>query len=231
MQNEERINGLETQVRTLKRIVYGFGCLLVAGVVVSATNMQPSPPSSYPNVIKAYSIEADFIVAKNTISGDTINGDTINGDTISGDTISGNTIEAVTEIKTDMIKANVITSQRTIADSIKVKTTIQSPRFEVRDFFNNVPIAALCQGRHGAELRIGDNAGVRVITLGLGAGAGGRLWFNDILSSGKVNVDSGTLILGTDRDGGYMRIKNVKNNELVTDLYVDSSGSGRVTIK
>jgi len=36
MQNEERINGLETQVRTLKRIVYGFGCLLVAGVVVAA---------------------------------------------------------------------------------------------------------------------------------------------------------------------------------------------------
>ena len=36
MQNEERINGLENQVRTLKRIVYGFGCLLVAGVVVAA---------------------------------------------------------------------------------------------------------------------------------------------------------------------------------------------------
>ena len=36
MQNEERINGLETQVRTLKRIVCGFGCLLVAGVVVAA---------------------------------------------------------------------------------------------------------------------------------------------------------------------------------------------------
>jgi hypothetical protein len=36
MQNEERINGLENQVRTLKRIVYGFGCLLVAGIVVAA---------------------------------------------------------------------------------------------------------------------------------------------------------------------------------------------------
>jgi hypothetical protein len=36
MQNEERINVLETQVRTLKRIVCGFGCLLVAGVVVAA---------------------------------------------------------------------------------------------------------------------------------------------------------------------------------------------------
>ena len=43
MQNEERINGLETQVRTLKRIVYGFGCLLVAGVVVSAMSLQTIP--------------------------------------------------------------------------------------------------------------------------------------------------------------------------------------------
>ena len=32
MQNE--ITELRNQVRTLKRIVYGFGCLLVAGVVV-----------------------------------------------------------------------------------------------------------------------------------------------------------------------------------------------------
>ena len=36
MQNE--ITELRNQVRTLKRIVYGFGCLLVAGVVVSATS-------------------------------------------------------------------------------------------------------------------------------------------------------------------------------------------------
>jgi hypothetical protein len=36
MQNEERINGLETQVRTLKRIVYGFGCLLFFGLQISA---------------------------------------------------------------------------------------------------------------------------------------------------------------------------------------------------
>ena len=34
MQNE--ITELRNQVRTLKRIVYGFGCLLVAGVVVSS---------------------------------------------------------------------------------------------------------------------------------------------------------------------------------------------------
>ena len=52
MQNEERINGLETQVRTLKRIIYGFGCLLVAGVVVSATSLQ-----SVPDVIQAKRIE------------------------------------------------------------------------------------------------------------------------------------------------------------------------------
>ena len=36
MQNEERINGLETQVRTLKRIVYGFGCLIIFGLQISA---------------------------------------------------------------------------------------------------------------------------------------------------------------------------------------------------
>ena len=53
MQNEERINGLETQVRTLKRIVYGFGCLLVAGIVVGATSLQ-----TVPDVIQAKSFEA-----------------------------------------------------------------------------------------------------------------------------------------------------------------------------
>ena len=52
MQNEERINGLETQVRTLKRIVYGFGCLLVAGVIVSATSLQ-----TVPDVIQAKKFE------------------------------------------------------------------------------------------------------------------------------------------------------------------------------
>ena len=41
MQNE--ITELRNQVRTLKRIVYGFGCLLVAGIVVGATNMQTVP--------------------------------------------------------------------------------------------------------------------------------------------------------------------------------------------
>ena len=41
MQNE--ITELRNQVRTLKRIVYGFGCLLVAGVIVSATSLQTVP--------------------------------------------------------------------------------------------------------------------------------------------------------------------------------------------
>jgi hypothetical protein len=52
MQNEERINGLENQVRTLKRIVYGFGCLLIAGVIVSATSLQ-----TVPDVIQAKKFE------------------------------------------------------------------------------------------------------------------------------------------------------------------------------
>ncbi|MFT4592782.1 MAG: hypothetical protein ACI9JK_000481 [Phycisphaerales bacterium] len=52
MQNEERIYGLENQVRTLKRIVYGFGCLLVAGIVVGATSLQ-----TVPDVIQAKKFE------------------------------------------------------------------------------------------------------------------------------------------------------------------------------
>ena len=43
MKNEERINVLENQVRTLKRIVCGFGCLLTVGVVVGTTSMQKVP--------------------------------------------------------------------------------------------------------------------------------------------------------------------------------------------
>jgi len=50
MQNEERIGGLETQVRTLKRIVYGFGCLLVAGVVVGAQT--PNKTTDEEKIIK-----------------------------------------------------------------------------------------------------------------------------------------------------------------------------------
>ena len=52
MQNEERINGLENQVRTLKRIVYGFGCLLVIGIVIGATSLQ-----NVPEVIQAKNFE------------------------------------------------------------------------------------------------------------------------------------------------------------------------------
>ena len=50
MQNE--ITELRNQVRTLKRIVYGFGCLLVAGIVVGATSLQ-----TVPNVIQAKRFE------------------------------------------------------------------------------------------------------------------------------------------------------------------------------
>ena len=50
MQNE--ITELRNQVRTLKRIVYGFGCLLVAGLVVGATSLQ-----TVPDVIQAKKFE------------------------------------------------------------------------------------------------------------------------------------------------------------------------------
>ena len=50
MQNE--ITELRNQVRTLKRIVYGFGCLLVTGVIVGATSLQ-----MVPDVIQAKSFE------------------------------------------------------------------------------------------------------------------------------------------------------------------------------
>ena len=40
---ENEITELRNQVRTLKRIVYGFGCLLVAGIVVGATSLQTVP--------------------------------------------------------------------------------------------------------------------------------------------------------------------------------------------
>jgi hypothetical protein len=50
MQNE--IIELRNQVRTLKRIVYGFGCVLVAGIVVGATSLQ-----TVPDVIQAKKFE------------------------------------------------------------------------------------------------------------------------------------------------------------------------------
>ena len=50
MQNE--LTELRNQVRTLKRIVCGFGCVLVAGIVVSATTLQ-----TVPDVIQAKKFE------------------------------------------------------------------------------------------------------------------------------------------------------------------------------
>ena len=50
MQNE--ITELRNQVRTLQRIVYGFGCLLVAGLVIGATSLQ-----TVPDVIQAKRFE------------------------------------------------------------------------------------------------------------------------------------------------------------------------------
>jgi len=50
MQNE--ITELRNQVRTLRKIVYGFGCLLVAGIVVGATSLQ-----TVPDVIQAKKFE------------------------------------------------------------------------------------------------------------------------------------------------------------------------------
>ena len=52
MQNEDRINILETQIRSLKRIVCLVCCLLVAGVAISATRYQ-----GVPDVIHAKSFE------------------------------------------------------------------------------------------------------------------------------------------------------------------------------
>ena len=43
---------LKAQVQTLKRIVYGFGCLFVAGIALAATSMQ-----GVPDVIQAKKFE------------------------------------------------------------------------------------------------------------------------------------------------------------------------------
>ena len=44
MISEERIESLESQLRTFKRLFYGFGCLLVAGIALAATTMQQGVP-------------------------------------------------------------------------------------------------------------------------------------------------------------------------------------------
>ena len=69
MQNEERINGLETQVRTLKRIVYGFGCLLVAGIVVSATSVQTVPDVIQAKKFEVVNDEGKVIVELSNLKG------------------------------------------------------------------------------------------------------------------------------------------------------------------
>ena len=43
MNSEKRIESLESQVRTLKRIVCGIGCLLVAGIALATTSVQNIP--------------------------------------------------------------------------------------------------------------------------------------------------------------------------------------------
>ena len=50
--NAKRITELRNQVRILKRVVYGFGCLLVVGIVVGATSLQ-----TVPDVIQAKKFE------------------------------------------------------------------------------------------------------------------------------------------------------------------------------
>ena len=67
MQNEERINGLENQVRTLKRIVYGFGCLLVTGIVVGATTLQTVPEVIQAKRFQVVNDEGNVIVEMNSV--------------------------------------------------------------------------------------------------------------------------------------------------------------------
>ena len=40
---QTEIDVLKAQVKTLKRMFYGFGCLLVAGIALAATSMQGGP--------------------------------------------------------------------------------------------------------------------------------------------------------------------------------------------
>ena len=49
---QKEITELRNQVRTLKSVVYGLGCLLVAGIVVGATSLQ-----TVPDVIQAKKFE------------------------------------------------------------------------------------------------------------------------------------------------------------------------------
>jgi hypothetical protein len=83
MQNEERINGLETQVRTLKRIVYGFGCLFVAGLVVGATSLQTVPDVIQAKKFEVVNNEGKVVVAiKSHQEGGTISTHNSQGETL-----------------------------------------------------------------------------------------------------------------------------------------------------
>ncbi len=43
MTKESRIELLETQVRILKRLFWGLGCLMIAGLAIAATSLQSIP--------------------------------------------------------------------------------------------------------------------------------------------------------------------------------------------
>jgi hypothetical protein len=64
MQNEERINGLETQVRTLKKLVIaGFTCLFIAGVTIVILNRMPMKVQLYRSSVgisASYSLPIDY---------------------------------------------------------------------------------------------------------------------------------------------------------------------------
>jgi hypothetical protein len=92
MQNE--ITELRNQIRTLKRIVYGFGCLLVAGVVVSATSVQ-----TVPDVIQAKRFEvlsdngkAVVVLSSHLLDGEVVVKDSVYYGSVSAHNSNGGTL-------------------------------------------------------------------------------------------------------------------------------------------
>ena len=78
MQNE--ITELRYQVKILKRIVYGFGCLLIAGVVVSATSVQTVPDVIQAKKFQVVNDEGKVIVElSNLAAGEVDSGGVDNG--------------------------------------------------------------------------------------------------------------------------------------------------------
>jgi len=72
---QKEITELRNQVRTLKRIVYGFGCLLVAGIVVGATSLQTVPDVIQAKKFQVVNDEGKVIVQlSNLIGGGVDNG-------------------------------------------------------------------------------------------------------------------------------------------------------------